>query len=617
MQACASSVSLQSTPEVEAARHFHVYLWTKSGISNSKAPNMAPTEDKNTKKDIMDTSVSNTHTTPDDNVPRSAENEVELSMAERLVQEGRDCHTWKNYHSALELYTKALELCPNSAAYYELRSTTYMVMKDYFKAFSDAKQAVRYDASFTKCYLKMAKCCLAVADISSAIKVYQSMPDIGIGKLTVQKEIQKLQMVWTMYNESGHSYAKRDFRRVAECMDYCIENVPEPVKYKLMKAECLVFLEQYQESQDIVSGVLLERQFKAYTADAEHVQGLIYLYQQGNIRKAAPQFWKALQIIPSHARANQAFELVNRLAELIRQADVALTTGNLQQAYNLYTIALSNVQFLKVFSSTLCQKRANVQVQYGNIDLAIKDCDMAIKLAENNAGAYKLRAHCFLAKDMYEKAIQDYEKNYRLVQTEPNRILLDDAREQLQKGKYELYHLYAILGVPKTATIDEIKKAYKKLALVHHSDRNPFAAESERKHHEEKIREINVAHTVLADPAQKHQYDGEQREKEMKKGLQASEKYQECMKQEAIYSRQTVNSECDISTYLEYMIRSTSRFGAHGYTGPMPPKPKFLEDGTYPGGDFSFFSSVCEPSKPGFTQDGSCLERHSPKYLKQ
>jgi molecular chaperone DnaJ len=61
---------------------------------------------------------------------------------------------------------------------------------------------------------------------------------------------------------------------------------------------------------------------------------------------------------------------------------------------------------------------------------------------------------------------------------------------------------YAVLGVPRTATTGEIKKAYRKLARQHHPDRNPGSAEAERR-----FKEVNEAHEVLADPGKRKQYD--------------------------------------------------------------------------------------------------------------
>ena len=62
---------------------------------------------------------------------------------------------------------------------------------------------------------------------------------------------------------------------------------------------------------------------------------------------------------------------------------------------------------------------------------------------------------------------------------------------------------YQILGVPRNATREQIKKAYRKLAMQCHPDRNP----GRKKWANEKFKEINEAFGVLGDPEKKRQYD--------------------------------------------------------------------------------------------------------------
>lgn len=61
---------------------------------------------------------------------------------------------------------------------------------------------------------------------------------------------------------------------------------------------------------------------------------------------------------------------------------------------------------------------------------------------------------------------------------------------------------YAVLGVDRTASIEEIKKSYRKLAMEKHPDRNPGDDSAA-----EQFKEIQNAYEVLSDPTKKAQYD--------------------------------------------------------------------------------------------------------------
>ena len=61
---------------------------------------------------------------------------------------------------------------------------------------------------------------------------------------------------------------------------------------------------------------------------------------------------------------------------------------------------------------------------------------------------------------------------------------------------------YEVLGVSKTATADEIKKAYRKKAIQYHPDKNPGDKEAE-----EKFKEAAEAYDVLSDDQKRQRYD--------------------------------------------------------------------------------------------------------------
>ena len=62
---------------------------------------------------------------------------------------------------------------------------------------------------------------------------------------------------------------------------------------------------------------------------------------------------------------------------------------------------------------------------------------------------------------------------------------------------------YQILGVGREAAADEIKKAYRKLAMKYHPDK----AKGDKKQAEEKFKQISEAYAVLSNPEKKKEYD--------------------------------------------------------------------------------------------------------------
>jgi len=63
-------------------------------------------------------------------------------------------------------------------------------------------------------------------------------------------------------------------------------------------------------------------------------------------------------------------------------------------------------------------------------------------------------------------------------------------------------NFYQVLGVSREASDEEIKKAYRRLVLQHHPDRNPGSTAAE-----EQIREINTAYEIVGDAEKRQSYD--------------------------------------------------------------------------------------------------------------
>lgn len=174
---------------------------------------------------------------------------------------------------------------------------------------------------------------------------------------------------------------------------------------------------------------------------------------------------------------------------------------------DLYSKALLVDPNNKQFNSKLFFNRAVAGAKLGNRDKAIEDCTAAIDADPEYVKAILKRAELYLDAERFQDAINDYET---AKDKDPSN---KDIREKLQQAKLELKkslrkNYYKILEVEKTAGENEIKKAYKKMALKHHPDR--VQGEEEKKAAEARFKEIGEAYNILVDPQKRARYDSGQ-----------------------------------------------------------------------------------------------------------
>ena len=121
---------------------------------------------------------------------------------------------------------------------------------------------------------------------------------------------------------------------------------------------------------------------------------------------------------------------------------------------------------------------------------------------------------------------------------------------------------YKILGIAKSASAADIKKAYRKLARKYHPDLNPSDKEAERK-----FKEINEANEVLSNPENRKKYD------EHGKDWQHAEEFERAKKQQRQYQgggQQNPFGDFgggDYSDFFESMFGGRARTSSRGRTG--------------------------------------------------
>lgn len=438
-------------------------------------------------------------------------------MAEQYKNEGNSLYKNAKYRESIEYYTKAIDLCPKNAAYYGNRAAAYLMINKHKQCLDDSKAATSIDPNFVKGYLREGKSYLCLGDHVSALRCFQKIKELEPSNTTVDVDIQNCNAVKHFQESADAAYNSEDFRKVIYLMDRALQHGTHCNQFLTLKAECLAMLGRYQESQEIVNDIVLRDQTNS---DALFVRGMC-LYYQDNAEKAYQHFQRVLQYSPDHAKAKSFYKKAKLLQSKKELGNQAFKSGKLQEAYDLYTESLTIDPNNKTINAALYFNRATTCSRLNKLDECIEDCTRAIDLDPNYIKAYLRRAKTYMDKEDYETAIHDYEKVYKLDKTKEHQQLLKDAKLELKKSKRKDY--YKILGVTKNANDDEIKKAYRKRALMHHPDRFPNETEEVKKEEEKKFKEVGEAYAVLSDPKKRSRYDNGQDLEDMSSGMSGAD----------------------------------------------------------------------------------------------
>ncbi|CAH1125479.1 unnamed protein product [Ceutorhynchus assimilis] len=423
-------------------------------------------------------------------------------MAELKKENGNQLFKIKQYRSALSLYSEAINLAPEASAYYGNRAACYMMLNRYREAMEDARKSIQLDPTFVKGYTRIVKCALALGDIVTAETAAKQAELLQVG--SVANELRTILTLKQHEADATKAYHTKDFRKVVYCMDRCLDISPACEKYKLMKAECLAFLGRYQESQEIANDIL---HFNKGSADAIYVRGLC-LYCEDNIDKAFSHFQQVLRLAPDHAKAMEQYKRAKQLKKKKEEGNELFKVCKFQDAVKVYTEALEIDPLNKKTNAKLYFNRATALSRLIKLREAIADCTAALKLDDTYLKALLRRAKCYMDTEDFEEAVKDYEKAAKMEKSRENKRLLQEAKLALKKSKRKDY--YKILGVERSATEDDIKKAYRKRALIHHPDRHSNASDAEKKEQEKKFKELGEAYGILSDPKKKTRYDSGQ-----------------------------------------------------------------------------------------------------------
>lgn len=420
--------------------------------------------------------------------------------AEAFKTAGNKLYKAGNYKKAIEEYTKAFEAQPSSATYLNNRAAAYIGLGQYINALEDCVLADELDPNNSKILLRLARVYTNLGRPQDALDTYAriqpapSAKDVAPAKAMLQ-HIQVAEDA--LKNGTTGSMALHALDQAEKLIGL---GASKPRKWQLMRGEAYLKMGNVNALGDAQNVAMSLLRNNNKDPEALVLRGRA-LYSQGDNPKAIQHFRSALECDPDYRDAVKYLRMVQKLDRMKAEGNADYKASRWQKAIDKYTDALEVDPTNKGTNSKLLQNRALCRNQLKDYKGAIEDCERAISLDPSYTKAKKTKANALGQSGKWEDAVRELKA---LQEQEPNDpTLAKDVRNaelELKKSKRKDY--YQILGVEKDADENQIKKAYRKTALIHHPDKNPGDQAAE-----ERFKDITEAYETLSDPEKRARYD--------------------------------------------------------------------------------------------------------------
>ncbi|TVY47552.1 DnaJ-like protein subfamily C member-like protein [Lachnellula occidentalis] len=420
--------------------------------------------------------------------------------AEAFKNAGNKHYKAKEYKKAIEEYTKAVEAQPSSATYLNNRAAAYISAGQYANALEDATRADELDPQNPKILLRLARIYTSLGRPQDALNTYGRIQPPPSAKDTAAAKamLSHIEVAEdALKNGTTGSMALHALDQADKLLGV---GAPKPRKWQLMRGEAYLKMGNVNalgDAQNIAMSLL-----RSNNKDPEALvlRGRA-LYAQGENEKAIQHFRQALNCDPDYRDAVKYLRMVQKLDRMKADGNAAYKAGRWISAVDKYTEALEVDPLNRGTNSKLLQNRALCRIQLKDYKGAIADCEQALKLEPSYTKAKKTKANALGQSGDWESAVRELKE---LQEQDPQdaSIAKEVRKAELELKKSKRKDYYNILGVEKDADDNQIKKAYRKAAIIHHPDKNPDDEDAANR-----FKDVGEAYETLSDPEKRARYD--------------------------------------------------------------------------------------------------------------
>ena len=422
-----------------------------------------------------------------------------LDMKER----GNALFKNQNYSAAADYYTRGIEINSTEPVLYANRGTCLKLLGKYKEALSDYKKAVQLNPKNTKNMKKLSSIYIILGNFGEAQILLQKCCNLEPSDSSHTYELNKAKKMVEDYEKIHEKMKDQKWDDVEEQSKKLLSDAPAFIELQKIYINACLELCKFTDIIDYINNKV-SSSVKSRDEEFNYLLAKAY-YFKGDYDSAKREINNLLKQGITDEKISKLKKNVETINTAKAKANSLFKSEKYEEAINEYTKLLEFDPENKNFIAIILTNRALCLKKQGKNMEALKDVDEAIKHNPNYATAYIRRALIYEEFKMFDDAKSDLSKAKELDQSNTKiEGYMNEANQKGDQARNRDY--YQILGINRDASADEIKKAYRKLALKYHPDRN-CESEQTKKIAQRKFEDVSDAYSVLSDQKKKAMFD--------------------------------------------------------------------------------------------------------------
>lgn len=433
----------------------------------------------------------------------NARDDIDSWSAGKLRSRGEEALSLRQFDEAVLMYRRAAELEPDNGGNFFRLFRVHHRMKKFSDALGDITRALELEPANADWRIQKAKLLKSLGQCDRAVEEYQELA----------RHHEQTDEVGTLFREASEceqtiALAQRalldqDFAAAAHYFQAALQYVDQADDLLLQKATALLETDDYYGVISDTGQILKQH---PQHLEAYRLRGMAYFWL-GDHDMAVKHFREGLKLDPEHKGCKEGHKLVKKVDKKKKKGDEAFAQRNFEEAVRYYRDAMAIEPTHANFNRPTQMLVIQAYTKMGQHDEA-QTLAQALVDEEETLDALWAMADVLTAAEKFEEAVRTFQRAVEVApdseaseETQRARQRLKEAEVALKQSKEKNY--YKILGLSRTATAKEIKKAYRELAMEWHPDKNLDRVEEAEK----MFHDIGEAYEVLSTAELKAKYD--------------------------------------------------------------------------------------------------------------